>query len=30
MINRWEQFDTARAWAAIAAFSLFLAAVGLR
>jgi uncharacterized membrane protein len=30
MINRWERLDTARTWAAIAAFSLFLADVALR
>jgi len=30
MINRWERLDTARTWAAIAAFSLFLADLVLR
>lgn len=30
MVNRWERLDTARTWAAVAAFGLFLAAVGLR
>jgi uncharacterized membrane protein len=30
MIDRWERLDTARTWAAIAAFSLFLADVALR
>jgi uncharacterized membrane protein len=30
MIHRWEQLDTARTWAAVAAFSLFLADVVLR
>ncbi len=30
MIDKWERLDSARTWAAIAAFGLFLAAVGLR
>ncbi|MGF7181840.1 anthrone oxygenase family protein [Tunturiibacter psychrotolerans] len=30
MINRWERLDTARTWAAIAAFLFFLAAAALR
>jgi hypothetical protein len=30
MINRWERLDTARTWAAIAAFGPFLADVALR
>ena len=30
MINRWERLDTARTWAAVAAFGLFLAAAALR
>jgi uncharacterized membrane protein len=30
MINRWERLDTARTWAAITAFSLFLVEVALR
>jgi uncharacterized membrane protein len=29
MINRWERLDTARTWAAVAAFGLFLAAASL-
>jgi uncharacterized membrane protein len=30
LIARWERLDTARCWAAIAAFALFLAATALR
>jgi hypothetical protein len=30
MIHRWERLDTAPTWAAIAAFSLFLADLVLR
>ena len=30
MINRWERLDTARTWAAAAAFGLFLVAAALR
>ncbi len=30
MVNRWERLDTARTWAAVAAFGFFLAAMGLR
>ena len=30
MINRWERLDTARTWATVAAFGLFLAAGALR
>jgi hypothetical protein len=30
MISRWERLDTARTWAAVAAFGLFLAAGALR
>jgi len=30
MIDKWERLDSARTWAAIAAFGLFLAAAGLR
>ena len=30
LVNRWEQLDIARCWAAIAAFALFLAAMALQ
>ena len=30
LINRWERLDTARSWAAVAAFALFLAAMMLK
>jgi hypothetical protein len=30
MINGWERLDTARTWAAVAAFGVFLAAGALR
>ena len=30
MVNRWEQFDTVRCWAAVAAFAFFLTALALR
>ena len=29
MVNQWEQLDTARCWAAIAAFALFLMAMAI-
>ncbi|MBA3870813.1 MAG: DUF1772 domain-containing protein [Anaerolineae bacterium] len=30
LINRWEQLDTVRCWAAVVAFALFLTALALR
>jgi hypothetical protein len=30
LVRRWEQLDTARSWAAIAAFALFLTALALQ